>query len=60
MSLPWHVWNMWVLDFMQKRFHNMNPGNFESMFIKSGDNKIKEGLRIEETRSQQLSEPRWS
>ena len=39
--------SMWVLDFMQKRFHNMRPADFERMFIKAGDSETKEGLRVE-------------
>ena len=31
----------WVLHFMQERFHNASPGNFESMFIKAGDSETK-------------------
>ena len=32
---------------MQERFHNMSPGAFESMFIKTGDSEKSEGLGIE-------------
>ena len=42
-----------VLDLMQERFHNMSPSDFESTFIEAGDNETKEGLKIEEARSQQ-------
>ena len=42
-----------VLDFVQERFHNTSPGDFESMFIKAGDSETKEGLKIKESRSQQ-------
>ena len=44
---------MWVLDFVQERFHSMSPGDFESTFIKAGDHETKEGPKMEEARSQQ-------
>ena len=44
---------MWVLDFVQERFHNISPGDFDSMFIKAGNSEIKERLKIEEARSQE-------
>lgn len=33
--------SVWALDFMRERFHNMSPGVFKSMFIKTGDNETK-------------------
>lgn len=41
--------SVWVLGFLQKRFHSMKPGDSESMFIKAGESETKEGLRVEET-----------
>ena len=35
---------MWVLDFVQERFHNTSPGTF----IKARDSEKKEGLKVEE------------
>ena len=46
------VWNVWVLDFVQKKFPDTSPGDFESVFIKAGASETQEGLRIEEARSQ--------
>ena len=40
--------NVWVLDFVQERFHNTSPGDFWGMFIKAGDSETKEGDRVEE------------
>ena len=31
----------------------MNPSDFKSMFIKAGDSETKEGLRMEEARTQE-------
>ena len=45
------VWNIWVLDSMQERFHNTSPGNFESTFVKAVVSKTKEELKIEKARS---------
>ena len=45
------VWNVWVLDLMQGRFHDMSPGDFEDVLIKAGDRETKEGLTMEEARS---------
>ena len=47
---------MWVLDFVQERFHNTSPGDFESTFIKARDSEIKEGLRVEEATRERMSE----
>ena len=41
---------MWVLDFLQERFHNMSPGDF----IKAGDSETKERLTVEEARGESL------
>ena len=46
--------SVWVLDFMQQRFHNMSPIDFESAFIKAGDSETKEGLRVEEVAGESL------
>ena len=51
---PGTVWNAWVLDFMQERFHNKSPGEFESTFVNAENSETKEGLRIEEARGQSL------
>ena len=45
---------MWVIDFVQERFHNMSPGDFESMCIKAGDSEAKEGLKVEESTEESL------
>ena len=47
---PGTVWNAWVLDFTQERFHAMSPGGFQNMFIKAGDSETKKGLKMGETR----------
>ena len=39
----------WVLDFVEETFHNTGPGDFDSMFIKTGDHETKEGLKVEES-----------
>ena len=49
---------MWVLDFMEQRFHNMSPGDFESVSIKAGDSEMKERLKIEEATGEKKSERR--
>ena len=46
---------MWVLDLLWKRFYNMSPGDFESIFINVGNIETKEGLEIEETIGESLS-----
>ena len=46
--------SVWVLDFMQERFHNKSPGEFESTFVNAENSETKEGLRIEEARGQSL------
>lgn len=51
--LPGMVWNVWVIDFVQERFQDMSPVDFESTVIKTWDSGTKEGLGIEEVRSQQ-------
>ena len=48
---PRTVCSVWVLDFMQGRFHNTSPGDLKSAFIKAGDSETKEGLRVEKARS---------
>ena len=35
---------VWVLDFVEERFHNMSPGDFDSIFIKAGDSETREDL----------------
>ena len=44
---------MRVLAFVQERFPDMSSDDVESKFIKAGDSETKEGLKIEEARSQQ-------
>ena len=41
---------MRVLDIEQERVHIMNPGDFESTFIKAGGSETKKRLKIEEVR----------
>ena len=53
LSNCWCQCGLLVLDFVQEKFHNTSPGDFESMFIKAGDSETKEGLKIKEARSQQ-------
>lgn len=36
--------SVWVLDFMQERFHNMSSGDFEDAFIKAEDHETRKGL----------------
>ena len=36
--------SVWVLDFMQKRFHNTSPGDLERTFINAGGSETKKGL----------------
>lgn len=54
-SLSWHDLGCVVLDFLHERFQDTSPGDFENTFIKAWDSETKEGLRIEEARSQQES-----
>ena len=35
------AYSIWVFDFVQERFHNASPGDFEIMFIKAGT--VKQG-----------------
>ena len=44
MDLPQAGGGVWVLDFMQERFHNTRPGDFESMLVKAGDSETRKGL----------------
>ena len=30
---------MWVLDFVQEKFHNMGSGDYEDMFIEADDSE---------------------
>ena len=41
---------LWVLGFMQERFHSSSPGGIQSTLIKAGVGETKAGLTIEETR----------
>ena len=41
---PGTAGSMWVLDLMYKRFHNLNPGDYEGTFIKAGDSETVKGL----------------
>ena len=36
--------SVWVLDFIQERLHNMNPGDCEGVFIRAGDSETREGF----------------
>ena len=47
------VWNVWVLDFVRERWQDTSPGDFESTFIEAGDSEAKEGLKVEDTGSEQ-------
>ena len=40
--------SVWVLSFVQERFHNSSPGDSESRFSRAGDSETKEGLQVEE------------
>ena len=35
---------VWVLDFVQERFHNRNPSDYEGVFIKAGDTETRKRL----------------
>lgn len=39
--------SVWVLDFVQERFHSKRSGDFESRFITVGDSETKKEPRIE-------------
>ena len=46
---PEHVYlepaiSVWVLDFVQERFHNAGPGDFYRTFIKAGASETRKGL----------------
>lgn len=45
---------MWVLDLVQGRFHNTNPGDFESTLVKAEDSETKEGHKVEEATGESL------
>ena len=36
------------------RFHNLSPGDFESIFIRAGNSDTEEGLRVEEVTGENL------
>lgn len=36
--------SVWVLDFVYEKFHGKSPGDFEGMFFKAEDSKIRKGL----------------
>ena len=38
------AYSVWVLDFMQEIFHDMTPGDFESMLTKAEDSETRKGL----------------
>lgn len=46
---PRPAYNVWVLDLVLERFHNLSPGGFESLFINAWDSETKEEVRVEET-----------
>ena len=35
---------VWVLAFVQEKFHNISPGDFESTFIKVRHSETRKGL----------------
>ena len=35
---------VWVLDFLQERFHHMSPGDYDDTFIKAGGSETRKGL----------------
>lgn len=37
--------SVWVPDFVQETFHNMNSGDFESTYINAVDREQRKGLR---------------
>ena len=43
-GLPQTACSVWVPDFVQQRFNNMSPGDFDCMFIKAGDSETRKGL----------------
>lgn len=47
-SLPRLAEGVWVLDFLQERFHTTSAGGFERVFIKAGDKETKDRLILEE------------
>ena len=47
---------MWVLAFVQERFHSTGPDDFESMFIKAKDSETKEGPTVVEATGERKSE----
>lgn len=46
--------SVWVLDLVQGRFHNTNPGDFESTLVKAEDNETKEGHKVKEATGESL------
>lgn len=42
--LPPAASSVWVLNFMEERFHDMSPGDCESTFIAAGEGEVKEEL----------------
>ena len=53
-DLPQAGHSVWVLDFVQERFHDMIPGDFEGTFIVAEDSETKEGLKAEEATCKSL------
>ena len=52
--MVWLASSMWVLDFVQERFHNMSPGDSESTFMEAGGSETKKGFRVEEATGEGL------
>ena len=47
LALPRSAWGkpvVWALGFMQERFHNRSPSDYEGTFINVGDSKTRRGL----------------
>ena len=36
--------SVWVLDFVQEKFHNTSPSDFEKMFVKAEDSETRKAL----------------
>ena len=43
-GLPRASGSVWVFDFIQERFRNTSPGDYEGTFIKAADSKTRKGL----------------
>lgn len=45
---------MWVIHFVQERFHNISSHDSKCIFIKVGDSEAKEGCRVQEATGESL------